>query len=88
MLTCLPLPGEYQLKGVHMAKVKITVVKKVNNRDMFGDNPPLSFTAIPEWDRLELGQSFISEGGCPEGFCGWAFAAILERITRLCLSPG
>ena len=31
-----------------MAKVKITVVKKVNNKDMFGDNPPFNFTVVPE----------------------------------------
>jgi len=59
-----------------MVKVKITVVKKVNNKDMFGDNPPLGFTIAPECDRLELGKEFISEGGCPEGFCAWAFAQI------------
>ena len=66
-----------------MAKVKITVVKKVNNKDMFGDNPPLGFTGVPECDRLELGQEFISEGGCPEGFCAWAFADIHRDITHL-----
>jgi len=60
-----------------MAKVKISVVKKVNNKDLFGDNPPVSFTANPVCDRLEVGQEFISErGACPEEFCGWAFADI------------
>ena len=53
-----------------MAKVKITVVKKLNNKDLFGDNPPLVFTGASECDRLEVGQEFISdEGMFPEGMC-------------------
>jgi len=39
-----------------MANVKITVVKKVNNKDIFGDNSPLGFTSPPECDKVELGQ--------------------------------
>ena len=67
-----------------MAKVKITVVKKVNNKDMFGDNPPVGFTAVPECNRLGVGQEFISdEGSCPPGFCAWAFADIQRDITNL-----
>lgn len=67
-----------------MAKVKITVVKKVSNEEMFGDNPPVDFNSTPECNRLELGQEFISEDGkCPEGFCSWAFADIQRDITHL-----
>jgi uncharacterized repeat protein (TIGR04076 family) len=70
-----------------MPGVKITVVKKVNNRDMFGDNPPLGFSAAPECDRLQLGQEFISERGvCPQGFCSWAFADIQRDIVHLMLN--
>jgi len=69
-----------------MAKIKITVVKKVNNKDMFGNNPPAEFTATPECDKLELGQEFISdEGSFPPGFCDWAFADIQRDITHLVL---
>ena len=69
-----------------MAKLRITVVKKVNNKDMFGDNPPLGFTIAPECDRLEVGQEFISEtGNCPPGFCSWAFADIHRDIIHLLL---
>jgi len=39
-----------------MAKVKITVIKKLNNKDLFGDRPPLLFTGAPECDRLQLDQ--------------------------------
>ena len=66
-----------------MANVKITVVKKVNNKDMFGDNPPLGFTSNPECERLEVAQEFISDGSCPPGFCAWAFADIQRDITHL-----
>ena len=67
-----------------MAKVKVTVVKKINNKDMFGDNPPLGFTIAPECNLLELGQEFILErGNCPPGFCSWAFADIQRDIIHL-----
>jgi len=67
-----------------MANVKITVVKKLHNKDMFGDNPPLGFTAVPQCDKLEVGQEFISEeGSCPPGFCAWAFADIQRDIIHL-----
>ena len=47
----------------------ITVVKKVSNKDMFGDNPPVGCTASPECNRLELGHEFVSEEGrFPPGF--------------------
>ena len=67
-----------------MIKVKITVVKKLHNKDMFGDKSPVEFTNNPVCDKVELGQEFISEGGaCPEGFCAWAFADIQRDITHL-----
>jgi len=67
-----------------MAKVKITVIKKMNNKDLFGDSPPVTFTGAPECDRLHLGQEFISdEGKFPEGMCAWAFADIQRDITHL-----
>ena len=56
-----------------MPKVKITVVKKVSNKDLYGDNPPAAFDAsriTDECDRFELGQEFIVEDhNCPPGFC-------------------
>ena len=69
-----------------MEKVRVTVVKKVNNKDMFGDSPPVGFTANPVCDMLEVGQEFISENGaCPEGLCAWAFADIQRDISHLSL---
>ena len=67
-----------------MSKVKITVVKRLSNTELFGDNPPLTFTGAALCDRLAEGQEFISENGqIPEGFCSWAFADIQRDITHL-----
>ncbi|MBW1696557.1 MAG: TIGR04076 family protein [Deltaproteobacteria bacterium] len=67
-----------------MADVKITVVKKLNNKELFGDNPPLEFTGAALCDRFEEGQEFIcKEGQYPEGFCSWAFADIQRDIVHL-----
>ena len=66
-----------------MHNVRITVVKKLNNRDMFGDNPPVDFTGVPECDRFEVGQEFIYDGAVPTGFCPWAFADIQRDIIHL-----
>ena len=67
-----------------MAKVKITVVKKLNRKDIFGDKPPVSSDDAPECERLQTGQEFISEEGrCPPDFCAWAFADIQRDITHL-----
>ncbi len=70
-----------------MTKVKITVAKKVHNKDMFGGNPPAEFTVTPECDQFEVGQEFtVNEnepGRCPSGFCSWAFADIQRDIMHL-----
>ncbi len=67
-----------------MANVKITVVKKIHNKDMFGDNPPAEFTGVSPCDKVELGQEFISvEGSYPPGMCAWAFADIQRDIIHL-----
>jgi len=66
-------------------KIKITVVKKLNYKDMFGDNLPVTSTAPLECDKLEVGQEFVSDeaGSCPSGLCPWAFADIQRDITHL-----
>ncbi len=67
-----------------MAIVKITEVKKVNNKELFGDNPPVEFSVDGVCDKVEVGQEFIYEKGtCPEGFCAWAFADIQRDIIHL-----
>lgn len=66
-----------------MVKVKITVIKKLNRNDIFGDNPPVGFAASPECDRFQEGQEFIFDGNVPPGFCPWAFADIQKSIALL-----
>jgi len=70
-----------------MAKVKITVAKKLSNKDMFGDNPPAECTNEPECAEVELGQEFIIRAAleCPPGLCSWAFADIQREIAHLFL---
>ena len=49
-------------KEAAMAKVKITVIKKVNNKDLYGENPPAVFDEnriTPECDRFDVGQEFV-----------------------------
>ena len=67
-----------------MADVRITVVKKLDNKDLFDGVPPLEFTGVGTCDRFEVGNVFISkEGGFPEGFCPWAFADIQRDLIHL-----
>ena len=68
-----------------MAKVMITVVKKLNNKDIFGDTPPAGCTLEPECPAVELGQEFVVEdiAVCPSGFCAWAFSDIYRDIAHL-----
>jgi len=68
-----------------MNKVKITVVKKIDNHEIFGDDPPLEYTAASQCDQMEEGKEFIAGLGCPPGFCGWAYADIQRDITHLLL---
>ncbi len=70
-----------------MPKVRITVVKKVNNRDLYGENLPAAFDENrikPECDRFSVGQEFIVDShNCPEGFCNWAFADIQRDLVHV-----
>jgi uncharacterized repeat protein (TIGR04076 family) len=68
-----------------MSKVKITVVKKLNGKDMFGDKLPAqpSDPYVPECPRLEEGQEFVTDFVCPPGFCGVAFADMQKEIEHL-----
>ncbi len=70
-----------------MTKVKITVVKKLNVKDLYEDNPPLQYKEkwmTPECDRFELGQEFLLDTiDCPPGFCSWAFADIQRDLVHM-----
>ena len=66
-------------------EVKITVLKRTHNKELFGDNPPVPFDEPPQCDWFETGQEFIVNkmGECPPGFCPWAFADIQRDIVHL-----
>ncbi len=67
-----------------MPKVKITVIKKVNMNDLYGDTPPAPIDEnriTPECQRFELGQEFVVDShNCPPDFCNWAYADIQRDI--------
>ncbi len=69
-----------------MAKVKITVVKKVTCKDLFGNNPPAE-CAVEVCDKLELGQEFMVKGiiEAPPGFCTLAFSDMRRYIAHFLL---
>jgi uncharacterized repeat protein (TIGR04076 family) len=66
-----------------MAKVKITVVRKMHNNELYGDNPPVGFNVAPQCEKLEEGQEFIYDGEFPPGFCLSALSDIYRQITHL-----
>lgn len=70
-----------------MDRVKITVVKKLNNDDLFGSTPPAECTLEAECPAVKLGQEFIVEElpKCPADFCAWAFSDIYRDVVHLSL---
>jgi len=70
-----------------MAKVKITVIKKINNKDLYGENPPAAFDesgVTPECEQFRVGQEFVADGhNCPPDFCNWAFADIQRDLVHI-----
>jgi len=63
------------------AKIKITVLRRLHNRDF------LENYADRVWEpceRLKEGQVFISEGAnMPDGFCSWAWCDIQKYVLTL-----
>lgn len=66
------------------SKVRITVLKKLSSKEIFGDNPPLG-KDVKACPVFEIGQEFIvcEDGGMPEGFCHWAWNDIYKVVTTL-----
>ena len=65
-------------------KVKITVLKKTDTKQIFGDKPPMG-QSIEACSVFEEGQEFIvgEDGKMPEGFCHWAWNDIYKVVTGL-----
>lgn len=67
-----------------MAKIKITVVKRLNNKELYGDKPPLTLVDAPVCPRFQDGQEFVFDPSQPLlGFCPWAYADIQPQISHL-----
>ena len=72
---------------VETSRVKITVLKRTDSKQIFGDNPPLG-QAIESCSLFKEGQEFIIENvrgqsGMPKGFCHWAWNDLYKVITAL-----
>jgi len=69
-----------------MAKARITVIKKLNIKDLFGEIPPSPIDEnimTPECNRFDVGQEFVVDSpNCPAGFCNWAFADIQRDLVH------
>lgn len=65
-------------------RVKITVLKKIDPKQVFGDNPPLG-QVIEACSRFEEGQEFVvtAKGEMPDGFCHWAWSDIFKKVMTL-----
>jgi uncharacterized repeat protein (TIGR04076 family) len=70
-----------------MAKAKITVIKKLNLKDLYVDKPPAAYDEgriTPECNRFEVGQEFVVDSHkCPPGFCNWAYADIQRDLVHI-----
>jgi len=66
-------------------RVRITVVKKLDSRVLWGKKPPVTPKYLPVCEKLDEGQVFIVEdkGAMPEGFCPWAWDSITREVTHL-----
>ncbi len=69
---------------VAKSEVRITVLKKLSSKDIFGDSPPLGENVKP-CPVYEVGQEFLvgKDGEMPEGFCHWAWNDLYKVITAL-----
>jgi uncharacterized repeat protein (TIGR04076 family) len=80
-----------------MAKVKISVIKKMNTKDIFGSKPPVKINKemlTPECPCFQEGQEFIIDSEkfapdpeswqtCPPNFCSWAYGDIQRDIASI-----
>jgi uncharacterized repeat protein (TIGR04076 family) len=69
---------------VGRSKLKITVLKKLDSKQIFGDNPPLGKT-VEACPVFEVDQEFIvgEDGEMPKGFCHWAWNDVYKVVTAL-----
>ena len=67
--------------------IKITILKKLDRNELFGDNPPISSMEEPVCPIYDEEQIFYSRNGkMPEGFCTWAWNNIYLQANHLMLN--
>jgi uncharacterized repeat protein (TIGR04076 family) len=69
-------------------QVKVTVIKRLNTQDIFGDKPPVTVNEAmtpPQCDHFKDGQEFIMGLSWPPDFCSWAYADIQRDIVHILL---
>ena len=66
-------------------KVKITVLKKLNGEDIYGEELPITPKYPLVCDQIDEGKEFIVEatGKMPDGFCSWAWNDIARIVEHL-----
>ena len=66
-------------------KMRVTVVKKLDMRDIFGDEDTgCADTMDPICGAFKIGDEFIIDGGgCPPGFCAGAFTDLFKWISGM-----
>jgi uncharacterized repeat protein (TIGR04076 family) len=66
--------------------VKITVIKKLSAKEIYGHSLPEVADDFPATcDRLDVGKEFMVEesGAMPPGFCTWAWHDLYPAVTGL-----
>ena len=68
-----------------LTKIKVTVVRKVDMRELWGgENPGTVSDFPPVCDLFNVGDEWIMEAGdLPQGFCAGAFDDIYRYISGL-----
>lgn len=67
-----------------MAKVKITVVKTMTTKEIFGKELTDEVKeGVNICQKLKEGQEFIYDGSIPKGFCPWAWHDIQREIYNI-----
>lgn len=68
-----------------MAKCKITVVKRMVNRDLIDEYSSDTSESFGMCGVFEDGQEFVIEGSPakPEGFCDWAWTDIQRDVATM-----
>lgn len=70
---------------VFRKKLKISVVRKLNSKDIYEKKLPITPKYPTVCERFQEGEEFIVEdtGIMPKGFCPWAWDDLARVVTHL-----